>query len=225
MFQLAPQKQRRIDAHVRAPAVQHDLHTAGKQALTDSLYPRSLGEPDFYGNAVNNALRELDAIRATALPNYVAIRRKHDLAPLTKQIELAKAAMQVRHMILTANAHVYRLEHSQTYKNPMVAFLRARIERVVARATKLGVYDGALDMRPRAYVEPKGLSAASKQSMTLTAKPTNHAPHAPADKPFAGAITAKVTKPSPKAGNTASPRVRLPRARPLAAPPWQPRHV
>jgi hypothetical protein len=220
MFQLAQQKQRRVD-HYRAPAIQHEVaHTPGKQALTDSLQAKRLGEPDYYNRAVDNALRELDAIRKTALPSFVALRRNKDLAPLAKQIELAKSAMQVRHMILTANAHVYALEHSETYKNPMVTLLRQRIDRVVTRATKLGIYDGALDMRPRAYSDNNVLMINSCQiALGLSPTGARTKPKAPGMLPAVAASAAREKQaPSPKTGNT--PVGRLPRvARGTSAPP------
>jgi len=215
MFQLARQNQRRADIATRAPAVEYmPAHTVGKQAFTDNLHAKNLGEPDFYQRAVDSALRELDAVRHTALPNYVAIRRKQDLAPLAKQIELAKAAMQVRYMIESANKHVFLLEAAETYKNPMVAFLRAHLDRAVARATKLGVYDGAMDMRPRRYVDDSALKVNSctiavtlnRNGSTNDTKVATTVPSLASPKPAA----------NPKAGNT--PR-RIPRvARGTGAP-------
>jgi hypothetical protein len=133
VFQLARQHQRRIENSnpTAVRTVDYAPASPGKQALTDQQHGGSLGAPDHYNRAIDTTLRELDAIRTTALPNLVAIRRKTDRAPLTKQIELAKAAMQVRHMILCANAHVYALEKAATHDDPMVSFLRGLIENVV----------------------------------------------------------------------------------------------
>jgi hypothetical protein len=150
--------------------------TPGKRALTDTMNAGYLGEADYYTRAVDSAMRELDAIRSTVLPAYVAIHRKQNVPPLAKQIELANAAMRVRHMILSANAHVFALEQAATHRDPMVLWLRARIERVVAQATKLGIYQDAMDMRPRRYVEDIKLPPPSIKrtpSAPPTRKPAN----------------------------------------------------
>ena len=202
MFQHARQNQRRYDNSLQtsARAVEHSA-TPGKQSCIQQLHQGGLGAPDFYNQAIDSALRELNAIRHTALPNLVAIRRKKDLAPLTKQIELAKAAMQVRNMILSANAHVFALESAAVHTDPMVTFLRERMERVVLRATKLGVYDGALDMRPSKYVDDTSLKQGGgnhKLPFAKTPPPPVHegsfAPTKPAEIGRAAG--------SPKSGNT-----------------------
>ncbi len=204
MFQLARQAQRRIENsnQTAVRTVDYAPASPGKQALTDQQHGNALGAPDYYRVAVDSALREIDALRTTALPNLVAIRRKKDLAPLTKQIEVAKAAMRVRHMILSANAHVYALEFAATHTDPMVTFLRERITRVVARATKLGAYDGALDMRPPQYVDDsaKKLAGGNTHKVTLATTP----PPPVHESSFAPTKPAEIRRAAgnPKSGNT-----------------------
>src|SRR5204863_4824955 len=99
---------------------------------------------------------------------------------------------------------------AETYKNPMVAFLRSRIDRAVSRATKLGVYDGAMDMRPRRYVDDSALKVNSCSiAVTLNKNgSTNDAPMPVAGPSIASAASAP-RKPAanPKAGNTPSRRI------------------
>lgn len=195
MYQLAQQKQRRIDSNHRAPAREQSVDCSpGKRALTDSLQAGYMGEPDLYTRTIENAERELDALRSTATPNLVAIRRKRDLASLTKQVELASAAMQVRALILAANVHVYTLEAAATHADPRVVFLRNCLDRVVTRATKLGAYDGAMDMRPATYEDNS-----AKQNVA----PPRHQ-HRDTTTQLSGAMPVQVRKDAsnPKAGNT-----------------------
>lgn len=180
MFQLAKPKQRhhesavarRDPAPARAPAF-----APGKRTLAEKPHHPTLGEPDFYGQAVDSALRALDAIRSTALPAYVAVRKKQDLSPLKKEIELVRAALVVRQMMLAANTHVAALEHAETYVNPMVRYLRARLDRLVVLASRLGVYDNAQEMKPARNVEPPKRSYDAVLRLSL--KPSNSLPPDP----------------------------------------------
>ncbi len=177
MYQLARRSDRAIQHRGAAPAIDRSpAMPPGKHALTDEMNAGHLGEPDYYSRAVDSAMRELDALRATVLPAYVTIRRKQNVAPLARQIELANAAMRVRHMLLTANAHVVALEKAATHRDPMLVWLRARIERVVLQAMKLGVYDDAMDMRPRRFVDdvkPLPPSIKLKPNAKVRHKPAN----------------------------------------------------
>lgn len=192
VFKLAQQKQRQYDV-VRAPVAERmSTFAVGKHTLVQQEQSKTVGEPDFYTRAVESAMREIDAVRSTSLPAYVSVRRKKDIAPLTKQIALARAAMQVRHMILSANAHVFALEKAATYDNPMVMWLRTKLDLIVTRASKLGVYDGALDMKPQPFIEEKPKQKGSAQKVS---KKTDHkvAVHESSVTPTG---PAKVTKPA-----------------------------
>jgi len=214
MFQLARQAQRRHESNVtRTVSYARDAEIAapGKQALTDNLRGPSAGRPDHYQIARDSALRELDAVRHTALPNFVSIRRKSNMDPIAKQAELAKAAIQVRHLIHTANRHVVALEKGESYADPMIRWLRARIESVFAKAAKLGCYDGAMEMRPARFVDD------SKPKSTCTIELKLHR-----EKPthvVAASKDSTLGKSNPKEGNTAKPAARLARgtSAPIAA--------
>jgi hypothetical protein len=205
MFQLA----RRV-AHSSAANQTHEVAAAaaGKRTQAETAHGPALGEPDYYNAAIDSAMRELDALRATALPAYVAIRKRTDLAPLKKQIELVRAALQVRHLIAACNKHIYALEFAQWFADPMVRFLRARLDVAVLRAVKLGVYDDARELLPERYVEPKQPQSGTSARRVRIKR---HEPPPVTDSVFAK--PAQLTRAPPKsAATTASPRVRLPRS-------------
>lgn len=155
MLKLARQRQHAIEP-ARAPSVAPAREmAAGRTALTDYLPTKNIGEPDHYTRAVQNAERELAAVRTTALPAYVAVVRRKDLDPLALEIERTRAALRVRHLLACANQHVYALESAAVHRDPMIAFLRAQLDSLAARATKLGVYAGAENQLPKRYTEIK----------------------------------------------------------------------
>jgi hypothetical protein len=221
VFQVARRVDRTLHKTAEVTLDRAPAPAPGRHVLPETQTAGYIGEPDYYTRAVDSALRELEAIRSTVLPSYVAIRRKQDLTPLAKQIELAKSAMQVRHMILCANAHVHALEKAATHKDPMVLWLRARIDHVVARATKLGVYADAMEMRPQRFVDDTKM-----KSPSVTQKSDGKITHQP---PPVTESTLASTKPAAirKPANTpppASPRQRLARGTArvatLSKPPW-----
>ena len=103
---------------------------------------------------IERALREVRAVRSTALPQLIrALRSK---APaLEKQAEVANASIQLRHMLGTVNKRVFDLEKAEKHRNPMLLFLRHEIDTLVDRAFDLGAYKGFEHLRPEGYVEPK----------------------------------------------------------------------
>lgn len=223
MFQLARQNQRHNDV-ARARSVDRTIDRSpamepGKRAITDGLNAAYNGTPDYYTRAVDSAIRELDAIRTTALPSYVAIRRKQNVNAMTKQIELTKSAMQVRHMILCANNHVYALEKAATHKDPMVLWLRARMDRVVAQAMKLGCYADAMDMIPQRFIDDTKQKNAAKKTQNVNVKIT-HQPPPVTQTTLSSTAAAQVRKPA----NTARPAQRTARGTgpvtTLGRPPW-----
>ncbi len=153
MLLLARQPARSLEP-VRAPAVRREPDVSvGKRTLTAELEAGHLGTPDFYTRAIENALRELAAVRSRALPAFVAVLRRTDLAPLAREIERTRVALQVRHLLRCANASIHALELAATARDSMLEYLRESLDTLVARATALGVYRDALDQRPRRAVD------------------------------------------------------------------------
>lgn len=213
MFQLARQAQRRHESNVSRSvtyARDAEISAPGKQAMTDNLRGPSVGTPDHYQIACDHAQRELDAVRHTALPNYVSIRRKSNMDPIAKQVELAKAAMQVRHLIHTANKHVLALEKSETYADPIVRWLRARIETVFAKAAKLGCYDGAMEMRPARFVDDSKPKSICTIELKLYREKPTHVVAESKDSTL-GSSASRTASSSPRQANTAAPRSRIAR--------------
>lgn len=148
MFQRAHQKQRTLDVG-HAKRAEAARSTVGKRTLTED---QTFDPPNLYARAIESARRELRAVR-TALPTYAKTLRRTDLEPLARQAQLTQSALQIRHLLMTANQHVKALEKAASYRDPIVVFLRHEVDTLAARAGKLGVYRGAEDMLPRGHVE------------------------------------------------------------------------
>lgn len=175
MLKLARQPSRSLEP-VRAPAIAREPDVSvGKRSLTAALEAGHLGTPDFYTRAIENALRELDAVRSRALPAYVSVLRRTDLAPLAREIERTRVALQVRHLLRCANASIHALEAAAPGRDSMVEHLRETLDALVARATAIGVYRGAHDERPRrADEDPPRVP----KTQSVKPKRTRHKPHA-----------------------------------------------
>jgi len=151
VFQLAYRNQRQRDVDVRhKKAIEPAISTVGKRSLTQEM---NYGAPDRYTRAIESARRELRAVRTVALPQYTRTLRDTHLEAIAKQTQLAMLAMQVRHLLMTANQHVKALEKAAAYRDPMVLFLRHDLDTLAARSAKVGVYRGAENMMPKAHVE------------------------------------------------------------------------
>jgi hypothetical protein len=183
--------------------------TAGKRTLTEAL---SVAHSDPYKSTVTSAKRELEAVRAVALPAYIAAVRDKSLAPLDKEREVARTGILLRHMLMTANQHVRALEKARTFPDPMVAYLRNSIDAVIGRAEKLGAYKGFEELVPQPHVdEPSQEYRAQKQPQFGK---TAHAHAAPPPAP----TTAGASIVRPRAPEE-STRVRVPRATSLPSAP------
>jgi hypothetical protein len=138
----------------RAPQPQQHIAAAiGKKSLVPQVAPH-LGPGDVKQSNIATALREVRAIRFTALPQLVAARRS-TASSLEKQTAVANAAVQVRHMLASVNKRVFTLEEEAKHRDPMIEYLRREISLLVRRALALGVYKGFEHLRPRGYEEPK----------------------------------------------------------------------
>jgi hypothetical protein len=185
MFLLArPQKRQFESARPRT----HDAPTVGKRTQVASIVWMA---PDRYKHAIEYARRELRAVRTVALPAYVKVLRRTDLAPLDRQLQLTTHALQVRHMLMSANHHVQALEKAATYRDPMVVFLRHDLEALAARAAKVGVYRGAEDMLPRAHAEDSRVVGARGET-ALFARKSNQTRHRVVDRRATAATSAPV---------------------------------
>lgn len=200
MFQVAhrQQRQRHVDLDVRR-ASEPAGATVGKRTLTQEM---THGAPNWYQRAIESARRELRAVRSVALPAFIKTLRDKSLEAIAKQIQLAQAAMQVRHLLMTANQHVKALEKAATFRDPMVLFLRHDLDALAMRSAKLGVYQGAETMLPKAHVEETKVPTARGESAQAARKntKTRHQPPAHLQTPVA-----KPAKPAPIAP---APRVR-----------------
>jgi hypothetical protein len=215
MFQVAHRpKQRSIEPARQAPTVAHaPAISVGKQSLTAQLEAGHLGAPDFYGVAIESARRELRAVRDTALPAFVAVLRRRDLAPLAHEIERTRVAMQVRYLLACANKHVFALEAAAVHRDPMVLYLRDAFDVQLSRAIALGVYRDVEHELPQRFVEEKPKQA-SKNPKTAQ-KPTRHKP-ATSRSTLIASKSAAVTRARTRlARGTGAP----PDARPTAATP------
>lgn len=218
MFQLAREKQRPVrSADVAAP-LRTPAPAIGKIALTDRLSEAALAPPDYYALAVDSALRELDAVRSTALPAYVEALRMRDGSPMQREIELARAALQVRYLLTSANRRVLALEASATHRDPMVIYLRARVDRTVARAVTLGVYRNAENERPRR--REMGLPKKQPARVREPHKPTAHRPP-PEHAVGSPTESAQITRPARTRFARGTARIRLASPR-IGAPAEQP---
>jgi hypothetical protein len=225
MFQLAHRPKQRSIEPVRpahqvavAPAL-----SAGKQSLTAQLEAGHLGAPDFYGVAIESARRELRAVRDTALPAFVAVLRRRDLAPLAHQIERTRVAMQVRYLLACANKHVFALESAAVHRDPMVLYLRDSFELQLERAMTLGVYRDAQHEVPQRYIEDKPKQA-GKNPKTAQ-KPTAHKPRSTRST-LSGSRPATVTRARTRlARGTGAPTDARPTTQttPATAPAFPPR--
>ena len=177
MFQVAHRpKQHSIEPARPTHQVAHaPALSVGKQSLTAQLEAGHLGAPDFYGAAIESARREIRAVRETALPAYVAVLRRRDLAPLAREIERTRVAMQVRYLLTCANKHVFALESAAVHRDPVVLYLRGSLDVQLERATVLGVYRNAENERPQRFVEDKPKQGKNPKTAQ---KPTAHKPHA-----------------------------------------------
>jgi hypothetical protein len=173
MFQRGPRSSRDVNNALRtAPHPDHYVANAiGKASLIPQVAPH-FGPANAYTTGIETALRDVRAVRVAALPALIkALRSK---APtLEKQIEVTKAAIQVRHLLMSANQHVFLLEKQATFTDPMLKFLRREIDTLVARAFRLGAYQGFEHLRPRGYEEP-----------TKQGPPMRRAPGLPAREPL-----------------------------------------
>ncbi|HEX5059724.1 MAG TPA: hypothetical protein VFV99_10210 [Kofleriaceae bacterium] len=170
MFQLAHRNQRQRDVDVsHKKAIEPASSTVGKRSLTQEM---SFGAPDRYTRAIESARRELRAVRTVALPQYLRTLRDNGLEAIAKQTQLATLAMQVRHLLMTANQHVKALEKAAVYRDPMVLFLRHDLDTLAGRAAKLGVYRGAENMMPKAHVEEEKKPQSRGDNAQLARKST-----------------------------------------------------
>lgn len=218
MFQLAREKQRPVRSADVAGPIRTPAPAVGKISLTERLGESAIAPPDYYALAVDSARRELDAVRSTALPAYVAALRTRDRSPMQREIELVRAGLQVRHLLTCANRRVLALEASATHRDPMVVYLRARVDRTVARAVTLGVYRNADNELPR-RVEmglPKKKPPRVREPHKTTAHrpPPEHAIGSPTE-------SAQITRPARTRFARGTARIRLASPR-VGAPAEQP---
>jgi hypothetical protein len=176
MLQVAHRpKQRSIEPARATPVVAHaPAISVGKQSLTAQLEAGHNGPPDYYGVAIESARRELRAVRDTALPAFVAVLRRRDLAPVAHEIERTRVAMQVRYLLTCANKHIYALEFAAVHRDPMVVYLRDSFDVQLARAIALGVYREVEHELPQRFVEDKPKQAGKNPKTAV--KPTRHTP-------------------------------------------------
>jgi hypothetical protein len=131
-----------VPAVARVPSLE-----IGRRTRCGQLQVHGPANP--YESAVATVQRELAALRSTALPNYIAVLRRKDVEPGAKQMDLARAAWAVQQLFITANQTICGLEKGQWFADPMVAFLRAALDALVARALKLGVYRDIEHIAPK----------------------------------------------------------------------------
>ncbi len=140
-----------------APATSHARYpepvrgTPGRRALTESLAALPI---DRYASTVGSAEREIEALKSTVLPAYLAVLRDKSLPPLERDIALARAGITLRHVLMTANQHVRVLEEAKTFDDPMVDYLRWAMSSLIRRARLVGAYRGFEQLVPQPYVEP-----------------------------------------------------------------------
>lgn len=190
MFQRASLRDRNVAPARRSVSQDHQAAIGvGKRTLTQELVQVTETSP--YNAAAEAAKREINAVRSVALPALIKAMRKQDIAPLAKQIEVANAAIKVRHMLMTANQHVVALEKDAWFDDSMVKFLRWEIETLAARATRVGAYRGFEHLRPVPYKEPVvGHDPVPKSKSTRTAHK-----HEPAKSATPSGTPASITRP------------------------------
>ncbi|NVB80796.1 MAG: hypothetical protein HOV81_20535 [Kofleriaceae bacterium] len=182
--------------------------TAGKRTLTEAL---SVAHSDPYKSTVTAARRDIEAVRALALPAYRAALRDKSLAPFDKDREVARTAILLRHALMTANQHVRTLEKAMTFPDPMVTYLRDALDAVIGRAEKLGAYKGFEDQVPQPHVEDPSLEYRAQEYGRFGK--TAHAHGAAATAPTTSA--ASIVRPRVPAE---PPRIRMPRGTSLPTP-------
>lgn len=169
MFQRAHVRDRNV-APARRPQTVELLPAIGVGKRTQTEESLRGVEACPYTAAVESAKREIYAIRSVALPALIKALRTKDMAPLAKQIAVTNAAIQVRHMLMTANQHVVALEKDSWFDNAVIQLLRREINTLTARAMHVGAYRGFEHLRPLAYQEPVSASEpVSKRTSTRTA--------------------------------------------------------
>jgi hypothetical protein len=199
LYQRANQKQRQVEvSQAKRIAIEPALSTAGKRTLTQE---QTYGAPDLYTRAIQSARRDLRAVRTTVLPLFIKTLRDKTLEPLTMQTQLATVAMQVRHLLMTANQHVNALEKAAPYRDPMVLFLRHDVDTLAARAGKLGVYRGAEDMIPRRHVDETKQVLSRGEAAQRVRKPSAATQRLQA--------IAKLNRPPPRMARGTAPAMRV----------------
>lgn len=120
----------------------------GKQTLVEKTFGHTK-QPDLYTHTVDAVQRDLRALRTTVLPSFIRALRRTDLEPIARHLEVMRAAHKVQHMLLVADERVRHLEKSQWFEDPMVRWLRANVDGLVAQARRLGAYRGSEHLVPR----------------------------------------------------------------------------
>ena len=116
MYQHARQRQRNAEATRRASVEPAHTPVVGKRTLTEGLAAPAAGE-----HVLDTVKRELRAVGSVALPAYLVIAERTDLDPVAKQIQLADAAAQVRHLLMTARQQLAALEKLAPDRGVMLA--------------------------------------------------------------------------------------------------------